>query len=906
MNSEFVPRLQTVSGYLSLVNSSLLLAVGVAFLGFPRWVLLVLLDYKSDQASLYDYGYDGQELWDQQLGRRFLRHEDPIDSVASLIGGVLVSQGLACLVLLYPIMSEGFSLPSLASNRNQKGYSELAIWNVRTSVTMQLITGLLWIVIALYDDRSNESLVEASRREEFGVYIEFQNQKPFLGVHRRTTIGLLLVGFVVLILGCFSMMLTFLPATNLDQFSSRRGATTSAEEDLVLENNLTEPLLERGEENQVALESIVSQGEREDDDNNDENDTREDGGQGDQVPQCNNDLEQNRTDEDGINGENHTDEPTSRIRGTKRLLAVAAPQVVYLYIGCITLLIRLPFSLSIPHFVSTTLGALADREFDRARREIMWLFILGTIDAFLDFWCIFWFGYANQRIVREIRIDTFFSILKQDIGFFDGQTSGELASRLNSDCGEMAGDLTWFFRFSIESVVRITGITAYMLLKSPKLGACAISIVPLVAVVNKYYGSWLNENAARVQDALAAANSVAQETLGCIRTVVAFASEDSEYEKYKERIDEQYRLNIRQTYIQGVYYMFVSTFLINTIVQGTLLLVGSYMIQRAMLKSEILLAFMLYQGQLQNEMMNLFNSYSSLVKSTGAGDKVFELLDRKPPAPGIGSHLVQTGLENDESINDDSVAIQFENVKFSYPSRPDQPILRGIDLEIEAGSTFALVGPSGCGKSTIVNLLQRFYDVSSGRILVDGQDIKSFNLKNHRHRIGIVTQDPILFSGTILSNIMYGMPDATREEAIEAAKRANAHNFICSFPDGYETQVGERGLQLSGGQKQRIAISRAIIRHPSLLLLDEATSALDAESEMLVQGSIDNLLKQSKSITTIIVAHRLRTVRNADYIAVINEGRIVELGSHESLISLEGGYYKGMIDKSMGDKIATD
>jgi ABC-type multidrug transport system fused ATPase/permease subunit len=213
------------------------------------------------------------------------------------------------------------------------------------------------------------------------------------------------------------------------------------------------------------------------------------------------------------------------------------------------------------------------------------------------------------------------------------------------------------------------------------------------------------------------------------------------------------------------------------------------MIERGTLTSEILLAFMLYQGQLQSEMMNLFNSYSSLVKSTGAGDKVFELLDRQPPAPGIGSQQVQLRLGNDTLINDDSTAIQFENVEFSYPSRSDQLILRGIDLNIKAGSTFALVGPSGCGKSTIVNLLQRFYDVSSGRILIDGVDVKSFNLKQHRHRIGIVTQDPVLFSGTILSNIMYGTTNATREEAIEAAKRANAHNFICAFPDKYETQV---------------------------------------------------------------------------------------------------------------------
>ncbi len=395
MNSEFVPRLQTVSGCLSLLNSSLLLAVGVAFLAFPRWVLSVLLDYKSGYDSLY--GCNDCELWDQRFDHRVFHNEELIDSVASLIGGVLVSQGLACLVLLYPMMSEGFSSTPLASTECT-GYSGLAIWNVRTSVTMQLITGLIWIIVALYDDRGNEALVRATRKDEFGAYIDAHKLGLLVGVHRRTTFGLLLVGFTILVLGSFSMMLTFWPATNPDHYSSRRSTTPTrgAEQDLVLETPLTEPLLGRGEDIQNSGERFSSQGEREGDDEHDtapattdESNAREDGDQEGEVLQSNNDLEQNRGDVNESDEENHVDEPTSRIRGTQRLLAVAAPQVVYLYIGCITLLIRLPFSLSIPHFVSTTLGALADREFDRARREIFWLFILGTIDAFLDFWCIF-------------------------------------------------------------------------------------------------------------------------------------------------------------------------------------------------------------------------------------------------------------------------------------------------------------------------------------------------------------------------------------------------------------------------------------------------------------------------------------------------------------------------------------
>lgn len=259
--------------------------------------------------------------------------------------------------------------------------------------------------------------------------------------------------------------------------------------------------------------------------------------------------------------------------------------------------------------------------------------------------------------------------------------------------------------YSIESVVRITGIVSYMLIRCPILAGCAITVIPIVAVVNKIYGNWLNKNAQEVQNALAAANHVAHETFSCIRTVVAFASERQEYKKYKECIDHQYRLNVRQIYISGVYYMVISTFLINTVVQATLLIIGTALIQHGKLTGEILLAFMLYQGQLQSETMNLFQSYTSLIKSSGAGDKVFSLLDRHPQAPGTGSAAVtaseledvaQDGRQRLDLIeNSSSCSVEFKDVYFSYPCRPDNQVLRNFSLDIPQGKTVALVGSSG-------------------------------------------------------------------------------------------------------------------------------------------------------------------------------------------------------------------
>ncbi|KAL7520328.1 hypothetical protein ACHAWX_005054 [Stephanocyclus meneghinianus] len=600
----------------------------------------------------------------------------------------------------------------------------------------------------------------------------------------------------------------------------------------------------------------------------------------------------------GVNDQVHTDDEaiSSRLRGTTRLLKLAGRESMYLWIGIVVLLIRLPFSLSIPNFVSATIGDLIDADYDGAKRNILLLFLLGSVDSVLDFWCIFLFGYAKENIVKSVRIDTFVSILKQEQAFFDRSNTGDLISRLTADCGEMAGDLTWFFRFSVEAFVRIVGISTYMIIRCPFLGLCTVGIVPIVGIINKVYGDWLGRNASSVQNSLADATSSAHESLACIKTVITSASEDHEGAKYARKINVLYALNIRQLIAQGVYFMVVSTFLINTCVQAALLLVGSILIEEGKLTAEVLLAFMLYQGQLQEYTLNLFQSYSSLIKSSGAGDRVFYLLDRKPPPPATGNEEVQSLTKSlrDPKTSD---SITLSDVSFSYPTRPESLALDRFSLRIESGSLVALVGHSGCGKSTIVSLLERLYDPVQGIITFGNIDLRDMNLKTHRQQIGLVTQDPVLFSGTVRDNIGYGL-NAPLEEIIEAAKIANAHNFIESLPNKYDEQVGERGMNLSGGQKQRIAIARALVRKPALLLLDEATSALDPESEAAVQEALNELLQHRSGMTTIVIAHRLQTVRHAESIIVMENGSVAEQGTHDVLIQHEHGHYRRMVDRS--------
>ena len=771
-------RIPIATSIASLVNVALVGCLGLVCIVAPQHCLKVLLTFlTTDNQHRYKQidgdtiGYDDANLLVQQLRT--------IATYSISVVGVMQISWSVCLILnLYQYhqrcttrtesgertSNSRSSSPSPFYRRREVHtipYTNAnSVQNLYIAITVQVVTGMIWMISSGLCYYMTTLTISHGHDDDDNGHDDIYKSRNFL-----LLFGLSISeGFLVFVIGCLSFLISVWPtavtttitsySTHTSPISERirpsspasstspaialRTDSTTADYDTrrlpsLVNDDLSEPLLSEHrhkEQGDDAEESAVTVGidleqpgkAREYQNQEPEDQSNDDPRRNIEAPQDNVQTNENCIDSNDSSSPSSSSSsspaPTSRIQGTRRLFQLAHPHLVYLYIGCAVLLFRLPFSLGIPHFVSTSIGALSQSQFDRARVEIYWLFLLGTIDALLDFGCIFFFGLCDLRIVRGVRIDTFAAILRQEVAFFDNHTTGELSSRLTSDCGMMASDLTWFFRFSIESMVRITGITTYMFIRSPKLGAVALSIVPLIAAVNKVYGQWLSDNAKKVQDALAAANSVSQESLACIRTVVAFASENLELRKYVEKIDEQFRLNVRQIYFTGIYYMFVSTFLINTVVQGALLLIGSFMIQRNNLTTEVLLAFMLYQGQLQNEMMNLFNSYSSLIKSTGAGDKVFEILDRSAPPPATGS--TQVLVEDDEEqgsaeedgeeteniiteVVDDFVTpmrIEFKNVNFFYPSRgPDNMVLKGLDLVIPEGSTLALVGPSGKFKS---------------------------------------------------------------------------------------------------------------------------------------------------------------------------------------------------------------
>jgi ABC transporter fused permease/ATP-binding protein len=491
------------------------------------------------------------------------------------------------------------------------------------------------------------------------------------------------------------------------------------------------------------------------------------------------------------------------------------------------------------------------------------------------------FSIAGERVVTRLREQLYRAILDQEIAFFDARRTGELTSRLSSDTAVLQNAVSVNVSLALRSLAQAVGGVVFLIYTSPRLTALMLAVVPAVALGAVTYGRRVRRLARDVQDALAGAGEIAEESIAGIRTVRAFTAEPEEARRYGGAVGKALGL-ARKRILAGGTFMAVASFAS----YGAAALViwyGGRLVLHGQMTPGQLTSFLVYTLIVAFSLGGLADLWADLMRATGAAERVFELLDRVPTIPPEGGARPAAAAG----------AVALSAVRFAYPTRSDVPVLEGVDLQIAPGEVVALVGPSGAGKSTVAALLLRFYDPQDGRVTFDGRDLRSLDPRWLRAQIGTVAQEPILFATTVADNIRYGRPGASDADVEAAARAANAHPFVSRFPEGYRTLVGERGVQLSGGQKQRVAIARALLKDPRLLVLDEATSALDAESEHLVREALERLMRGR---TTLIIAHRLSTVKGADRVVVLDGGRIVQSGPHARLVA-EDGLYRRLVER---------
>ncbi|PFX28535.1 ABC transporter B family member 1-like [Stylophora pistillata] len=593
----------------------------------------------------------------------------------------------------------------------------------------------------------------------------------------------------------------------------------------------------------------------------------------------------------------HTPNDTEAKRKPKvnlgRLMTLAKPELLLLLMASLALLASSGAQIAAPFFFGKVIQAATEKGMKHLNETIVILALVylgGALAALVRAWL---FTLAGQRLVARIRKQLFNSILHQEVAFFDNNRTGELINRLSSDTQVIQNALTVNVSMLLRYIFQIVGSLVFMFTLSAKLTGVLISVVPIVGIGAQQYGSYVQGLRKKFQDELAAASATAEESIGNIRTVRSFSQERKAMGNYGTDINKSYKVGAKLALFSGLFQG-----VIGIIGQGAVVLVlwyGGNLVNHGELNVGILTAFMLYTLNVAMAFAFLSSLYGDFMQAVGASVRMFQLMDRLPAINAEGGQKLH-------SVNQ---TIQFQEVCFAYPSRPDTDVLKGMSFELRPGQTVALVGPSGGGKSTVISLIERFYDPKSGIITIGGTNLGELDLFWMRRKIALVSQEPVLFATTIAGNIAYGC-DATQEEIEEVAVQANAHAFITEFEEGYQTQVGERGVKLSGGQKQRVAIARALLMNPDILLLDEATSALDAESEHFVKEAIDRAMKNR---TVLVIAHRLSTVRNADQVLVIDKGQIVERGTHKDLLASEGVYKKlvlRQLSTSQGASVAAD
>ena len=541
--------------------------------------------------------------------------------------------------------------------------------------------------------------------------------------------------------------------------------------------------------------------------------------------------------------------------------------------------------------VSATPVTLIKRLFDRGiqgkdEKDILYaaggMILLSVLGAFLVYWTTILSGKISSSIYKNIVDDLYVKIQSLDMEYFSTTKVGELMTKVLNDPANVNTFILEFFEF-LKYVFTAISYLVIAIRIDWKLTLGMFIVAPILMTTVKKYSKKLKKSGKERQEATGTLNSKLQETLSGIRVIRAFATEKQEIHNFKK-----ISLELKKVVMKTVGYNAKSNSVseaLNYVMMAILLLFGGYRILRGrVFTTGDFLTIMSAIGSMYTPVRRSANIYTSLSTNIPSIGRIFEILDVVPEIADAPDCV------NFEEFKSD---ITFENADFSYKDS-DEKVLKNINLVAKKGETVALVGNSGGGKSTLVNLIPRFFDVTGGKITIDGIDVKNYKIKSLRKKIGIVPQETFLFGGTILENIRYANQNASVEEVIEAAKKANAHEFIEKLEQGYETEIGERGIKLSGGQKQRISIARAILENPQILILDEATSALDNESEQLVQDALEKLMKGK---TTFVIAHRLSTIINSDKIVVIQQGEIRETGTHEELLNKDG-IYKSLYNKS--------